>query len=54
MKGVSRRDLSENEYEIAKNFFVKEVTKLALDDAACSVSSNNKSSLNTDADYEED
>ena len=54
MKGSSRRDLSENEYERAKNFFVKEVTKLALADAACSVSSNNMSSLNTDNDYEED
>lgn len=34
--------------------FVKEVTKLALDDAACSALSNNMSSLNIDADYEED
>jgi len=48
------KHLSENEYERAKHFFVKEVTKLALDDAACSVSSNNMSSLNTDDDYEED
>ena len=47
------KHLSENEYERAKNLFVKEVTNLALDDAACSESNNNMSS-NTDDDYEED
>ena len=45
---------SQNEYDRAKHFFVKEVTKLALDDVASTASSMNKNSFNTDEDYEED